>query len=996
MIKMHYININGTEGPLAVALVVLLALLIAPVAAVETIEISDSVVKSDYLEVTPLDETSAWSQPYDFYFPDILLYSNIHSVIYEPSALYIPAGAAYSDNIPFTAILKSEEYKTANQEFTGEVYYYQPPGENPTPGGYYVFEFDDLTIDSRHSGTAYLRFEYERPDDLPQAYRKSQQTAGITSDPFHRGNTPMFTSAGGRITGSQTRYFFRLGGKYYINSMTEFDHIISYDVGELQTSIDVQREVDGRRNPSRIEVFRDSDGAIWHNSTDPTGAVPVGLGLPSRDNPAGVTITWLAEDRKYSYLIGSPGVLSPGVLSLSLSPTSATVGDTITASLTTSAATPRYSEIIYAVHDPDGNTRYDTYSLDQDTWTDWLHYNSNTWQYEPSSETAAHNPTFLAEEAGTYTVTATIRDHRPPATGAALATASASCEVARPVGNVYVYVRSAETGNLIPGAHLTITDVATGTPIINELLTTGQKTYSLGQASTLHYSAQATATGYTSFGPTLFGVGDDPLPLVLWMYPDIDPDDPPFDPPDDGKTALYGFLVSQGSYQPIPGATVSLDDSSPPTTTSSTGFYLFERIDPGPYTITASADGHDQLQEQVTAGPIVLQHNMALKGLYALKVTTKDADSLQIISNATTITLNDGQESTDNPATFTVDYGVYTITAAAEGYYPDSEYQYIDKPGTTQATILLTKQVAPPTPPDRPSYPPHNVRFHCVDDYGLPLSNVAITAAYAESSSPWSWLTDLLGIPSSVEINSTTLAGTTGTDGSITFNMIETVRYTIHAHDPASNLTVDFSLYPHETQYTIQFHTRPPPATATRPLYELTATPNEDNTKITLGLAYYDRDNGTTALTFWVKDDTDGSITHSSTPDVKLNGWTNATHTVDNLLGSYTWGFNATHNDHDDITASRSITLHGAGRLVDLGLEDDFWYYLLSIIWIIGIAAIFSGSRVRFGAIIIPLIGGGIPTLIGWLPPVTAPLIAILTFIGVFVYMRKSEYKMYR
>lgn len=570
-------------------------------------------------------------------------------------------------------------------------------------------------------------------------------------------------------------------------------------------------------------------------------------------------------------------------------------------------------------------------------------------------------------------------------------------------GSVTIHVRNSQTGAYLADSHLQI-DVLSGDEyrtVVSRAVTNGTATVELQRTgcytpNPYNYRAIISADGYSSFGPTLFGVGADPLSLDLWMYPDIDPADPPFDPPASGKTALYGFLVSQGSYQPIPGATVSLGDSSPPTTTSSTGFYLFNDIDPGPYTITASADGHDQLQEQVTAGPIVLQHNMALKGLYALKVTTKDADSLQIISNATTISLNDGQESTDNPATFTVDYGAYTITAAAEGYYPDSEYQYIDKPGTTQATILLTKQVAPPTPPDRPSYPPHNVRFHCINDYGSPISNVTLTAEFVESSSPWSWLTDLLGIPSSVEINSTTLAGTTGTDGSITFNMIETVRYTIHAHDPASNLTVDFSLYPHETQYTIQFHSRPPPATATRPLYELTATPNEDNTKITLGLAYYDRDNGTTALTFWVKDDTDGNITHSSTPDVKLNGWTNATHTVDNLPGSYTWGFNATHNDHDDITASRSITLHGAGRLVDLGLEDDFWYYLLSIIWIIGIAAIFSGSRVRFGAIIIPLIGGGIPTLIGWLPPVTAPLIAILTFIGVFVYMRKSEYKMYR
>jgi hypothetical protein len=225
--------------------------------------------------------------------------------------------------------------------------------------------------------------------------------------------------------------------------------------------------------------------------------------------------------------------------------------------------------------------------------------------------------------------------------------------------------------------------------------------------------------------------------------------------------------------------------------------------------------------------------------------------------------------------------------------------------------------------------------------------------------------------------------------------MVEVVRYAITAHDPASNLSVNFTLYPQETQYTIQFRTRPPSDAETHPLYELEAVPLEGDTQVSLRLAYKDRDNATTSLLFWVKDGA-GEYVYTDTLEPTLLNWTNTSYTVENHPASYTWGFDATHATRDTISAARSITLHGSGRLVDLGFEDEFWYLLLSAIWIVGIGAIFSGSRVRFGAIIIPLIGGGVPTLIGWLPLATTVPIGILTFIGVFVYMRKSEYKLYR
>ena len=555
--------------------------------------------------------------------------------------------------------------------------------------------------------------------------------------------------------------------------------------------------------------------------------------------------------------------------------------------------------------------------------------------------------------------------------------------------SVTIQIRSAETGSLIPNARVVILDTFDSTEAVNETLSTGTDTFTLERATTLRYHASATADNYTPLSPILFGITEATTNIVLWMSPDTAPDVPV----EEGTSTLYGYTITQGSQQPISGATISLEGYGS-TTTTSTGFYLFNNVTPGVYTISASAPLHDTLSEPVAVEAPATQHNLALTGHYLLAVTVKDGDTLANVQNAT-IALSDGQESTANPATLTADYGPYTISAAASGYYPATQSTYLDHPGTTTATVLLTAHPEPTPAPEYPNYPPHNVRFHCIDDYGGPLANVTVSAAYLETTTPWSWFSDLLGIPSSVSINETPLAGTTGTDGSIVFSLVETVQYAITAHDPASNLTVNFTLYPQETQYTIQFRTRPAASAETYPLYILEAVPLEGDTQVSLRLAYNDRDNATTSLSFWVKDDAGESV-YTETPTLHLLGWTNTSHTVVNHPTSYTWGFDAQHATRGEISAARTITLHGSGRLVDLGFEDDFWYFLLSALWIIGIGALFSGSQVRFGAIIIPLIGGGIPVLIGWLPVSTAVLVGVLTFIGVFVYMRKSEYKLYR
>jgi len=558
-------------------------------------------------------------------------------------------------------------------------------------------------------------------------------------------------------------------------------------------------------------------------------------------------------------------------------------------------------------------------------------------------------------------------------------------------GRATIYIRDAQTGALIPDARGVITDATTDplVEVVNATLPTGTGSFNLEKAPTLRYHASATAEGYTLLSPIQFGVGDDGTTIILWMSPNAAPDDPI----EEGKSMLYGYIQTQGSQQPISGATVSLDGYSS-RTTSSTGFYLFNNVTPGSYSISASAPLHDALSEPVTVDPAATPYNLALRGHFLLTVTAKDDTSLTNLHNAT-ISRSDGQESTQNPATFTAAYGPYTITAAAGGYYPQTQSAYLDKPGTTTATVLLTAKPEPTPAPEYPNYPQHNVRFLCVDEYNHPLQNVTITAVYQESSGPVSWITDWLGLSQNVHVANSTLQGTTGLDGSVIFLMVQSVQYRMTVAAPAPlNMTKTFDLYPKEDQITIRFVTSPGPDLSTMPAYDLTAT-EINASAVRLALTYNDTTNATTSLTFNVYDHATGDVINTQTFGASsFPGTVSPTYTVENTKGAmYRFGFEATNTAHGPISQYTGITLKGDNLLVDLGFEDRTLYQWLAVILLFLFAGAFSGTTVKQGAILVPAFGGGLFWFIGWLPASLGGVISAIGFLGVLVYMRKNEWK---
>ncbi len=563
---------------------------------------------------------------------------------------------------------------------------------------------------------------------------------------------------------------------------------------------------------------------------------------------------------------------------------------------------------------------------------------------------------------------------------------------------VAIYVRSAQTGALIANSHLTILDSHAGsTPAIDQDLPAGTGTFNLEKADTLRYHASATADGYTLLSPIIFGVPEGGTTIVLWMSPDAPPDVPV----EEGNSTLYGYAITQGSQQPISGATVSLNGYGS-TTTSSTGFYLFNNVTPGTYNISASATLHDTLTESVTVDATATQHNLALKGHHSLTVIVKDGDTLANVQNAT-ISLSDGQESTSNPVTFNVDYGPYTITAAAGGYYPQTQSAYLDKPGTTTATVLLTARPEPVPPPEMPNYPPHNVKFTVQTLLGTPIPGVNVTAQGIQQTPSTNIIERLLGInTTSTPITTELMSGTTDTNGEINFMMIEAVKYQITIKKPG---VVDQTLeiYPKEDTYPIIISTAGGPLLpdAGDPLRDIhiNITTSTEGDIGHIHIDYNDTTRKTTSLSIQV---TQQNATDSSAPEDVIATYTvandaNVTHTFDlpNYKGqSFFVRLEAEHPDFGTINRDYAVAFKGVR--VPLGPLPDGLYIYVAGFGLTLLGGIFGATSATRGVVVIAF-AGWLFYAFGWLDdlgliaPVSLGLVSTIAVMGVIVTRYREE-----
>ena len=113
-----------------------------------------------------------------------------------------------------------------------------------------------------------------------------------------------------------------------------------------------------------------------------------------------------------------------------------------------------------------------------------------------------------------------------------------------------------------------------------------------------------------------------------------------------------------------------------------------------------------------------------------------------------------------------------------------------------------TPEYIPPAQPERMWAATHNVKITARSTFGGPIENALINATYVETSGPLAWLYEWVGVPYNVSVQTTTLSGHTGADGSVNFLMVESVQYNITA-TKVGEISASMLIYPKDDDYTI-------------------------------------------------------------------------------------------------------------------------------------------------------------------------------------------------
>jgi hypothetical protein len=152
------------------------------------------------------------------------------------------------------------------------------------------------------------------------------------------------------------------------------------------------------------------------------------------------------------------------------------------------------------------------------------------------------------------------------------------------------------------------------------------------------------------------------------------------------KAAIAGQVVDTVTHLPIAGATISLSPGGATTITDVNGNFSFG-VNPGTYTVTASATGYNSVSQTVTVAggqtQIVTFKLVSLTATGSIKGIVTDSVTAAAIAGATVRLSNGLATVTDLNGNFSfpaVLYGTYTITASAIGYVGQTQ-QVIVKPG---------------------------------------------------------------------------------------------------------------------------------------------------------------------------------------------------------------------------------------------------------------------------------------------------------------------------
>lgn len=302
---------------------------------------------------------------------------------------------------------------------------------------------------------------------------------------------------------------------------------------------------------------------------------------------------------------------------------------------------------------------------------------------------------------------------------------------------------------------------------------------------------------------------------------------------------------------------------------------------------------------------------------------------------------DDGTYSEDqNPGKSFTTRGNYTVILNASNAYGFDTYDMVI---SATAGINATDGYGI-------QYPPHRVEMTFQDKYSKPIIGATIIVTPLETTmGGWDWLYSLLGIDyEEVPLDTQVMTGTTDSEGSISFLMMEQIRYSVAISKPTDGVSYTWYIYPKDEEYIFVTSTAaaptPTPIMSSVIDWELEAVYTNDTYA---DLSFVWNDTGTLPVDYiqWTVTDSDGVLVNTILPMDGSNTSASYGVALNKDDETYTYGFKAYHPTYGWVNQTKVIVSH---KEVDLGLPDN-WKAFASFGLICLVGLMFSRKSWKVG-----------------------------------------------
>lgn len=459
--------------------------------------------------------------------------------------------------------------------------------------------------------------------------------------------------------------------------------------------------------------------------------------------------------------------------------------------------------------------------------------------------------------------------------------------------------------------------------------------------------------------------------------------------PNTESSDAYGLVTSYPLHQGINASTVILSNVTwgDTDTTNPCGFYEFDDVVAGAYNISATAGGYvGSANESLT---LPTRHDILLHPSITLKVRAKDIASGSFL-NTFQVSVNGGtlEDSVGGYVTFDeMDWGYYELRCVADDYYVTYDYVFLVENKTTTINMVLKPTVGGM---GVQYIAKHEVKFIVQDKFGNKYEDVKVTAVVIENSGPLEWLYSILGYANETYIDETTLEGTTGTDGVITFHMVETLKYKIVFKSIVEGIDETLNIYPKDDKYIVYITSDlfggssdwlgEQPSMIGNEIIINFSTDKISEAKCYLNIVYNDTTENTDSVHFYVKT-ANGTILNSKSKNLDYYEYS---YLVSNISGNtFIYGIQIDHATYGTLEEAKVI--HFAKRTFIIDGWTDSYYLWSSFAICFTIAALFTGIKVKYGAVVFPIFCW-LFWYIGWFTLSTI-ILGIITTLGVIFYI---------